>query len=328
MDQFCVAESIIRPTDGSVNEYLFRMNEYFFLFAILCYTVEQEELQEKLMVESSCLYCIRTRYKDFSTKELMIADYILANPEGAVHPSIEELADLIGVSESTLVRFVKKIGYLGYQRFRIALAKETVSSAGRMFETPIDENDDDLEVVFNTAIATLSLTKRTIRRESITRAAQTIAHAAGLMIFGLGGSNIVALDAYHKFVRTGINCTIAQDFHMQLMMASQARDTWAALIVSHTGENYDTMALAEELKERGCTLIVLTSNPRSPLAREADILLDVSVASTSFFSEAFSARIAQAVVIDTLYVGIMKLLGEDGSTHLEAMRNTIAKRKT
>ncbi|WP_020610737.1 MurR/RpiR family transcriptional regulator [Sediminispirochaeta bajacaliforniensis] len=280
------------------------------------------------MLEISCIYLIKSKYKEFSEKERLIADYILANPREAVHPSIEELAESVGISESTLVRFVKKLGYPGYQRFRIALATETVVPASRLFETQINENDDDVEVVFNSAISTLELSRNTLDRKAMTEAADLITSSERLYLFGTGGSNIVARDAFHKFIRTGLDCAMAEDYHMQLMLASQSCERCAALIISHTGENMDTLAIVEELKHSGCRTIMLTSNPRSPLARAGQISLSVQIASTSFVSEAFSARIAHLVVIDALYVEIMKRFDEAGVTHLEAMRQAIAKRRT
>ncbi len=280
------------------------------------------------MTETGCIYIIKSRYQTLSEKERIIADYILANPSDAVHPSIEELADHIGISESTLVRFVRKLGFPGYQRFRIALATETIGSTSRLYETPINEQDDEVEVVFNSAIATLQLSKRVVDRAAISKAAELIASSKRLLIFGLGGSNIVAHDAYHKFIRTGLDCTLADDYHIQLMLASQSCPLCTALVISHTGANMDTLAIVEELRSRQCPIIVLTSNPRSVLARAGRIVLSVGVASTSFVSEAFSARIAHLVVVDALYVELMKTFGTKGVEHLEAMRRIIAKRRT
>ena len=280
------------------------------------------------MTETGCIYIIKSRYQTLSEKERIIADYILANPSGAVHPSIEELADHIGISESTLVRFVRKLGFPGYQRFRIALATETIGSTSRLYETPINEQDDEVEVVFNSAIATLQLSKRVVDRGALSKAAELIASSKRLLIFGLGGSNIVAHDAYHKFIRTGLDCAMADDYHIQLMLASQSCSSCTALVISHTGANMDTLAIVEELRSRQCGIIVLTSNPRSALARAGKIVLSVGVASTSFVSEAFSARIAHLVVVDALYVELMKLFGTRGVENLEAMRRIIAKRRT
>jgi len=152
--------------------------------------------------------------------------------------------------------------------------------------------------------------------------------ARRILLFGMGGSNVVAKDAFHKIVRTGLDCTMADDFHMQLMMASQSCQACVALIISHTGENVDALAIAQEVRKSGTPIIALTSNYRSPLARIADIVIPVHVSQVSLVSEAFSARIAQLAIIDVLYVEIMKLLDSQGVESLESMRRVIATRRT
>ena len=72
----------------------------------------------------SVLYTIKNQYGSLSEKERLIADFIIEHKGATVDPSITELAAQIGISEATLVRFVKKLGYQGYQKFRIALARE------------------------------------------------------------------------------------------------------------------------------------------------------------------------------------------------------------
>ena len=103
------------------------------------------------MHEASAIYTIRSQYSSLSTKEKQIADFILENPKESVNPSIEELAERIGISESTMVRFAKKLGYSGYQRFRIALARETISAQQQLFESEVREGDDIADVVFKHA---------------------------------------------------------------------------------------------------------------------------------------------------------------------------------
>lgn len=286
-----------------------------------------KEVNKSFPMDSGAIYAIKTMYPRLSVKERAIADHILSDPAKAVHPSIDQLAEMIGISESTLVRFVRKLGYSGYQRFRIALATEAIGPTARMYETQVEEHADEIEMVFGNAMNTLSLTKGVLDRKSIEKAGKLIAEAKRLVIFGLGGSNIVAQDAFHKFIRTGINCVMVEDYHMQLMLASQTCEDCVALIFSHTGTNMDTIAIAHELKEKACKIIVVTTSARSGLARLATVTLPVAVASNSYVSEAFSARIAQQVVVDVLYVTILKQLGTEVVAHLDAMRDVIAKRR-
>lgn len=278
--------------------------------------------------QAGCIYTIRSRYADFSAKERAIADHILENPAEAVHPSIDQLAETIGISESTLVRFVRKLGYTGYQRFRIALATETVTPTSRVYEMDIDAMEDPFELIFANAMNTLTLTKRVLDRHAIGVAGSILSDAKRVLLFGLGGSNIIAQDAFHKFIRIGIDCVVSEDFHLQLMVASQADNDCAAILFSHTGTNMDTLALAEELKQRACKVIVVTTSAKSVLARMADVVLSVAVASTSYVSEAFTARIAQLMVVDLLYVDVVRRKGETALRHMDTMRRAIAKRKT
>lgn len=282
------------------------------------------------MEGKSCLVQIHELLGTMSEKERRVADYIIAAPREAVHPSIEELASRIGVSESTLFRFVRKIGFEGYQQFRIALATETVEPSARFYEAPVGAADGDtaVSVVFKTAISALELTMRQLDRSALEKTAALAIRARTLFLFGLGGSGVVAMDAHHKLLRTGLRCSAPADFHLQLMTASQAGPEDAALLVSHTGVNKDALAIAAELKRRGTPLIAICTYPRTPLVKLADFVLLSAAPASPYASEAFSARIAQLAIIDALYVEVMEQLGEAGVLRLDSMRKAIAKRRT
>jgi DNA-binding MurR/RpiR family transcriptional regulator len=279
------------------------------------------------MTEVSAIYTIKNKYGSLSVKERKIADFILEHPLDSVNPSIEELADSIGISESTMVRFAKKLGYSGYQRFRIALARETIPSKSQVFETEVKDNEDVIDTVFSNAQKTFEATYRNIDRGALKKAATLITSCRKLYLGGLGGSNITALDAYHKFIRTGIFCNYSSEYHLQLMLASQATDQDVAFIISNTGVNTDTLALAEEYRNNGCKLIILTSNNRSPLARMGDVVLNVTLSTNSLVAESFSARTVSMVIIDVLYVEILEEMKDLGIENLNKMRSVIARRR-
>ncbi len=283
--------------------------------------------QEERMQEVSAIYTIRSKYQSLSAKEKKIADFILEHPKDSVNPSIEELAERIGISESTMVRFARKLGYSGYQRFRIALARETIPSNEQLFETEVSEQGDAAEIVFRNACQNLESTYAALDRNTIHNISKLIAKSRKIYLMGLGGSNTLAQDAYHTFIRTGLNCQYASDFHMQLMLASQAQNEDAALLFSHTGSGYDTLALSEELKSHGCKLAILTSNTRSPLAKIGNLVLGVQANPSHVVSESFTSRITTLALIDVLYVEVMELLKKDGMDSLNKMRDVIARRR-
>jgi len=276
---------------------------------------------------ASCLYLIHSLMSSLSDREKRIADYILGNPAAAVHPSIEELSESAGVSVSTLVRFVKKLGFKGYQQFRIALASEALAPEAKIYETLVDSGEDPVHVAFNSAQKALEITASMIDRTALAELAGRIIDSQCVHLFGLGGSAIVAKDAMHKLVRTGVRCIGAEDYHMQLMIASQMRTGDTALAISHTGVNKDALRVAETAKNAGAFLCVITTYPRSPLARMADMRFISASSGSPVVSEAFSARISQLALIDALYIAIMEGLGGRGIDSVEKMRAAIAKRR-
>jgi DNA-binding MurR/RpiR family transcriptional regulator len=279
------------------------------------------------MSGQSCIYLIHSLMDSFSGKERTVADHILSHPSEAVHPSIEELAANIGVSVSTLLRFVKKLGYQGYQQFRIALATETLAPESRYYEIALPESGDSVATAFGAARKALDLTERVLDKAILSQVARIACEAPISYIFGLGGSGIVAGDAVHKFIRSGLHCQTAQDFHIQLMMASQAKSDDFALLISNTGANKDCLAIAEVLKRGGCKIAAITTYARSALARTADFILLAAAPGASVISEAFSARIAHLAIVDALYIDIMEILKERGLENVEKMRSAIAGRR-
>ena len=282
---------------------------------------------KNIMADRSCMYLIHSLADSFSQKERCVGEYILANPSIAVHPSIDELASMIGVSVSTLLRFVKKLGYSGYQEFRIALATETMAPESRIFETSVSASNNPITVAFDSARKALDMTESLLDPSIVDIVAEKACKSRTMYILGLGGSGVVAIDAVHKFIRSGLNCQTASDYHLQLMLASQAGHEDLALLISHTGANKDTLALADILKKNSCTVAAITTYPRSPLARNSDYLLLAGAPGASVISEAFSARIAHLAIIDALYISIMEHLKDRGLANMEKMRAAIAGRR-
>lgn len=276
----------------------------------------------------SVIYSIKSKYNSLSKKEKQIADYIISNPKDSVNPSIDRLAKKIGTSEATLVRFVRKIGYSGYQNFRIALAQESIAFNSQVFEIDLDKKRDAASLIFKHTIDVLEASSKTLDNKNIKDIAKTMVESRCVYLIGLGGSNISAREAFHKFIRTGISCQFAEDFHMQLMLASQAKSNDCAIIFSHLGNNFDTISIAEELKTKNCKICVITSYSNSPLAKMADIVLQVCPINSEVVSEAFSSSIATATFINILYVEIINITKKDGINALCNMREVIAKRRT
>lgn len=181
--------------------------------------------------------------------------------------------------------------------------------------------------VFDSSLASLNDTQKLLKEEDLVRATEIVNHSKRLIFFGVGGSEIVAADAYHKFLRSPIAVTHSSDYHVQLMEASLLTSDDCALIISHTGKSKETIELATVAKKTGAKIIVLTSQINSPLAKLGDVVFISISEETEFRSEALSSRIAQLAILDSLFVILMFDHRTKATESISKVRRTISKTK-
>ncbi|WP_332691680.1 MurR/RpiR family transcriptional regulator [Halalkalibacter lacteus] len=269
---------------------------------------------------------ISSSYSSFSSKEQMIADYILENPKKIIHSTISQIAEDLGIAEATVFRFCKRIGYKGYQAMKIALASEIVTPIEDIHET-ISEDDDEstvAEKIFKSNIRTLEETKQIIDQNSFKKAVDAFLSAGKIEFYGSGGSGIIANDAQHKFLRIGIKTFFYSDTHLQIMSASQLTSNDLVVLISHSGASKDILEVAEVAKKAGATTIGITNLAKSPLSQTVDIALYTVSAETEFRSEALASRIAQLSIVDALFVNVSMQRQESVKNSLQKMRNAIS----
>ena len=138
----------------------------------------------------------------------------------------------------------------------------------------------------------------------VQRAADAIAGASRVNIFGASGSALVGEEMQFSLHRIGVAAWAWTDVHNGLASAALLRAGDVALGVSHSGATRETIEMLAEAGSRGATTIALTSFPRSPLAELADIVLLTATQATTFRPDALSARHPQLVVLDLLYIAV------------------------
>jgi RpiR family carbohydrate utilization transcriptional regulator len=273
-----------------------------------------------------CILRIRSEYPHFGDKEKQIADYILSNPKKIIHCSISQVAEDVQVAEATVFRFCKRIGFKGYQAMKITLASEIIEPIQDIHET-LTEHDDERTIadkVFRSNIRALEDTIQFMDPTHFTAAVEAISKANRIEFYGNGGSGIVALDAHHKFLRTGIPTIAYTDSHLQLMSVSQLSEQDVVVLISHSGSNKDILSALNVAKENKTTTIGITSLAKSPLSQQVDIPLYTIAQETEYRSEAFASRLVQLSIIDALYVNISIRRKDSVKSSLQKMRSAIS----
>lgn len=279
--------------------------------------------------QGQALRMIRTQYGSLSKMDQTIADWILHYPDQVVHYTISQLAESLGIADSTVFRFCKRLGFSGFQAFKISLASEMVQPMEQIHETI--EQGDSIQVitekVFRSNSKTLEDTLSVASQEAMSDSVQAFLGADRIEFFGSGGSGIIAFDAYHKFIRSGLRVYANLDAHLQIMSAAQLSEHDVAVLISHSGSTTDILQLLALLKEKGTKTIAVTNFARSPLSKGADITLYTVSNETDYRSEALSSRIAQLTLLDALYVNVMMARKEAGNVALKNMREAISIKK-
>lgn len=273
---------------------------------------------------------IKTLYKDLSLKEQAIADYILENPSKVSHSSISDLSNELGIADSTFFQFTKKLGYNGFKDFKMAMLMQENDFSAISIHENIQKSDNELTMaqkVFDSNMTTLTDTKNLLKEEDLKIAAAMINKSKRLFFFGVGGSEIVATDAYHKFLRSPITVFHSSDYHIQLMEASLLTPDDCGIFISHTGKSRETIELAQVAKNNGAKIIVITSHAASPLAKLGDVVFISISEETEFRSEALASRIAQLSIMDSLYVILMFINRDKAHQSIAKIRRSISKIK-
>ena len=153
-----------------------------------------------------------------------------------------------------------------------------------------------------------------------------IKNAHTLSFFGFGGSSIVALDGYHKFLRTTVQPQFHPDVDIQLMQAVKMTKDDVAIIVSHSGRNHDTLMIADQLRANHVPMIAITSYPASSLAKKCNIVFQSVAEEVNYRSESMSSLIAQLTIMDSLFtlVGAQGARTQSGEGLLKDVRHAMA----
>lgn len=249
---------------------------------------------------------LESRTPKLKGAEKKLAEYISEQHAKIIHQSITELAELSGTSESTVVRFCKKLGYKGYQDLKINLAREIIKPEQHIHEV-IEPEDDVITIkkkIFQSNIQTLYDSMEVCSNEELERAIEAISHANHIEFYGVGGSGNVAVDAQHKFLKVGIKSFAYTDVALQSMSASVLSSDDVAVGISHTGSHTDTLHALKLAKAQGAKIISISNFSKSPISKIADINLYTTSKETMFRTDATASRIAQLTIIDTLFTGV------------------------
>lgn len=250
-----------------------------------------------------CLKRIEQAYNGLADTARRVADTILQQPAVAVGLSITDLARRSNVSDTTVLRFVRALGYQGYRQFALALAASVAAPEDRALDVHIEDEDDLATVVQKVFIAeaqALVKAPQTIDGRALQRAVDALSRARRVHCYAVGGSGLLVIEAVYRLAHLGLDCVAVYDPIQIAIQASQLTAADVAIGFSQAGRTHSTVMGLALARAAGATTICVTSRPQSPLVSHSDIALVLLELQAAFRGAHLDSKIAELTMIDAL----------------------------
>ena len=254
---------------------------------------------------------IENSLPDLRKSEKLVGEFVLQDPKSVITMKTAEASKAIGISEPTLIRFCKALGFSGYQEFKINLSQQLAAyDYFVMYEIEEDDSIHELcEKVFDTTISEILNVRSQINQNILEESIETLANANRVEFYAFGGSAPVAMDAQHKFFRLKIPSSFITDPHIQFMSANSLNENDVVVAISQSGTTSALVNSVKILRKAGVKVIgIMPGN--TPLANICNYPLTINVGENNRISKPNTSRIAYTAVIDVLTMGVAQLKPE------------------
>ncbi|MFD0712267.1 MurR/RpiR family transcriptional regulator [Paenibacillus sp. GCM10027626] len=248
------------------------------------------------------LLWIESHYNSLTKTEKKVADLVLHNKEKVVYSSVTDLAEMAATGETTVLRFCRKLGFRGFQEFKLAVAQDLVSPNENV-HGKIDENDkieDIAQKMTSSNSQALKDTLSLLQRKELQKAVDALLSKKRIFFFGVASSGVTAMDAHYRFMRLGFQTFCASDSHVIAMNCALTGPEDVVFGISTSGSTKDLVDAIQLADANGATIVCLTNHARSPITQYADAVLLASSKETPLQGGAFASKLAQIHVLDIL----------------------------
>lgn len=249
---------------------------------------------------------INDEYYQLTASEKKTADYVMAHQREAQFMSISELAEASSVAEATVSRFSRRLGYKGFNAFKLALANSAArmrTDANPLSGEVLDDDSltDVCRKLYAADVSAMTQTLELIKPDDIKAAADLLEKAGKVLCMGQGGSMIIASEAAHLFSTASGKFFAVGDSHMQVIAATTMSAEDVILFFSYSGATKDMIETLQLARARGAKSILITRFPKSPGAALADVVLQCGANESPLQLGSVAARIAQMYLMDVLF---------------------------
>jgi DNA-binding MurR/RpiR family transcriptional regulator len=259
---------------------------------------KEEGNQMDVINEKTVIETIRDNYHQIFSAEKKVADFILENPEKAVNANVSELAIFSGVSDATVIRLCKHIGYQGYYQLKICLSRDLGRKQVSESDAIID--GDTITNIFQAYAASMVNISRGLDQDRMLECANLIKCCKQAHLVAVGNTSPLAQYMGFRLGRIGIKCTyhMVPEYFMNQVNLADPEDI--VIAISQSGSSKQVVQAMELGKEKGLKIIAITGYEFSPVSKLADHVLLSGVEDETFSYYKNYSHLRETAVIDAL----------------------------
>lgn len=256
--------------------------------------------------KNELLQKIDERYPKFSKGQKKLAHYIQAEYDKAAFLTAARMGEVVGVSESTVVRFATALGYKGYPSFQKALeelVRTKLNSIQRMEVTygRISQGEI-LASVLQSDIDKIKLTMEGIDHEAFEAAVDTILNAKRIYVVGIRSCAPLAsfLSFYLNLICenvTAVNTNGSSEIFEQLIRIGEED---VIIGISFPRYSMRTLKALEFASNRKAKVITLTDSIHSPM----NLYSSCNLIARSDMASIVDSLVAPLSVVNALVVAL------------------------
>jgi len=220
-----------------------------------------------------------------------------------------KIAAKLGISGASVVRFCYKLGYPNFASFKMALMVELLDpAASAAAESRLNYPPAASKVIERT-LPSMSLTLKTINPALFNRAVEAMCRASMVIWYGFPGDSAhLAMSGEHKMTRSSLRARATTDIRELEALTRIISPGDVVIAISQSGRWEGAARAMEEFRKRHGTIICITGQADSVMARAADIILLTAARDISLGGEPLALRAAQLMLIDMLVLEVASRL--------------------
>lgn len=267
------------------------------------------------MATSNLMNEITATYSKMTKAEKKVADVVLSNPQDLLHVTINDLAKICNVGETSVFRFCRTLSLKGYQDFKLSLALSTSAPGSTHSKDTINildssGSEDTSKKILQIYQNALDCAFRSFNFGAISKTVDYILSSESVHFFGFGGSGTTANEAKNKFLKIMPNIIYNSDSHVQLTQAALLGERDLAIIFSNSGITKDCIEISRICHTNGARVVFATMFLKTPASAYSDVLLPCGANEGPMEGGSISNKTSQLFLIDILYAEVYRRLGK------------------